>query len=229
MASVIDRWVLTYGLALIDLARQEKGRNLDPPRLPAPEDMMDKLSIEVVAERLERLERQCRRWRWTGIAAVLALAVALTAFAARRNQVPSEIRAKNLWVLDEHGRGLIRIGSSIREKGNGVIEFLDESGQPRMALGLANSHNPFVWLSGRDGRDELVMDAGNERGMGITLKDLKRDSGLSLAPSPDGIAGLAFMSSGGKPVLDLGVTPAGSASFAIRDTDGKELFRLPTP
>jgi len=190
---------------------------------------MDKLSIEVVAERLERLERQCRRWRCTGIAAALALAVALTALAARRNQVPSEIRAKNLSVVDEHGRGLIRIGSRIREKGNGVIEFLDESGQPRMAMGLANNHGPFVWLSGRDGKDELVIDAGDERGMGISLKDLKRDSGLSLAASPEGIAGLGFMSAGGKVVLDLGVKPDGSASLAIRDTEGKELFRLPTP
>jgi len=73
------------------------------------------------------------------------------------------------------------------------------------------------------------MDIGDERGMGITLKDLKRDSGLALTTSPEGIAVLGFMSSGGKPVLDLGVKPDGSASLAIRDTDGTELFRLPTP
>jgi hypothetical protein len=42
-----------------------------------------------------------------------------------------------------------------------------------------------------------------------------------------GIAGLGFLTPGGKIVLDMGVQPDGSARLIIRDTDGKELLHLP--
>jgi hypothetical protein len=210
-----------------------------------------------LAERIERLERQCCRWRWVGTATALALAVALTAVAAWRIQPPTEIRAGSLWIVGERGQALIRLGSSNREKDSGLIEFLDESGRPRMVMALANtqappsdkgnglielldgsgrpcllmgvamSHTPFLKLLGGEGRDELALDAGGERSAGITLKDLKRDSGIMLAKTPEGIAGLGFMSPGGKLVLEMGAKADGVARLLIRDVEGKELVRLP--
>jgi hypothetical protein len=192
--------------------------------------MMDKPSIAAVAERLEHLERQCRRSRWIGIAAVLALAVALTAFAARRNTKPSEIRVTNLLVVDEHGQELIRMGSGVPEKHRGLIEFLDKSGEPMMAVGLESPRRPFVWLCGSDRKDELVLEAGAETGgLGITLKNPERDSGLLLTISPGGIAALGFKSSGGNLALHMGVEPDGSALLEIRDREGKKIFGIPKP
>jgi len=210
-----------------------------------------------LAERIERLERQCRRWRWAGTATALALAVALAAVAAWRIKPPTEIRAGSLWIVGVRGRALIRLGSSNREKDSGLIEFLDESGKPRMVMALANtqapsadkgndliefldgtgrpcllmgvamSHTPFLKLLGREGRDELALDADDQGGAGITLKDLEHDSGYMLAKSPEGIGGLGFMSPGGKLVLEMGAREDGSARLIIRDAEGKELVRLP--
>ena len=57
---------------------------------------MERPSIEMVQDRLERLERKCRLWRWLGTAAMLALAVAAAALLVRRNEVRSEIRARSV-------------------------------------------------------------------------------------------------------------------------------------
>ena len=190
---------------------------------------MNPSSDEVVTAGLERLERQCQRWRWIGTSAVLALAVVVAGFAVRRNDASGETRSETLWIIDKHGRGLIRIGSDPQENGHGLIEFLDESGKARMAMGLAAGYNPVVQLWAREGRDYLTLDAGDDRGVAITLKDRKRDSGLLLTTSPDGVAAQGFMSPGGKRVFDLGVNPDGSARLTIRDTEGNEIVRLPKP
>ncbi len=156
------------------------------------------------------------------------MAVVVTAYVARRNEAFSEIRAGSVSIVDEHGRPLIRIGSTPREKGSGLIEFLNESGTSMMAMGIKDAHAAIVSLRARDGRDELVLGADDEKGLGITFRDHKRDSGLMLTNS-EGIAGLGFLSPGGKIVLSMGVKPDGSALLTIRDTDGKELLQLPKP
>ncbi len=212
---------------------------------------------DVVADRIDRLERQCRRWRLTGTATALALAVAVTALAASQMRSASEIRVGSLWIVGERGQALMHLGSRNRaedcgliefldgsgkprmvmalastqdastDSGNGLIEFLDESGRPCMLMGLAKSHSPFIKLLGREGRDELLLDAGDQRGVVITLKDRKLDSGFMLANGPEGIAGLGFMAPGGKLLIEMGAKPDGSARLTIRDAEGKELARLP--
>ena len=85
-------------------------------------------------------------------------------------------------------------------------------------------------MNSQDGRNEIILNAFDGNGVGIRLMDLKRNSGVMLGTNSDGIAGLGLMSSGGKVILDIGLKPDGSASFVIRDTEGrKELLRLPKP
>ncbi len=191
---------------------------------------MNKPSIDVVTERVDRLERQCRRWRWAGAAAALALALAVAASVVQRIGMQREIRTGSLSIVDEHGRPTIRFGSNMREKGYHFVEFLGETGEPLLAMGIASGHGPFVQMHGRDGRNEIILDAAGGNGVGIRLMDLKRNSGVILSTSPDGVAGLGLMSPGGRVILDLGLNPDGSALFVIRDAEGrKELLRLPKP
>ena len=78
------------------------------------------------------------------------------------------------------------------------------------------------------GRDEFVLHADADRGLGSTFRDRERDSGITLTTTK-GIAGLGFLSPGGKIVLDMGAQSDGRARLIIRDTDGKELLQLPKP
>jgi hypothetical protein len=167
--------------------------------------MMNEQSPEQVAQRIERLEKQCRRWRWTGSAAVLALAIALTISAVRRSHAPSEIHARQLWLVDDRGRPMIRMGSTNQRPGEGIIEFLDRNGELRLGVGLVAHDSPLIQLISPDGRNQLTLDAGDDRGTGITFKNLERNSGVMLANSSTGIAGLGFTASGGRIVFDLGM------------------------
>ena len=123
---------------------------------------MERPSIEIVQDRLERLERNCRLWRWLGTAAVLALVVAAAALLARRNDVRSEIRARSLWIVDEHNRPLVRIGPNIEDKNNNLIQLLNESGRPSVEMGIASASSPFIRLTLRtDGMNLSSMLATN--------------------------------------------------------------------
>ncbi len=188
---------------------------------------MECLSTQEMVQRVERLERQGLRWRWAGIACTLTLAMTLVAGAARREEVPKVIRAGTFVVVNDEGREVIRIGTDPQEKGQGLVEILDKSGNPRIRSGLTASDSPFQMLIGQNPRDQLVLDAIPEGGVAITFRDLEHDSGLLLATSRDGIAAMGFMSHGKRLVLDMGVNPEGTSRFAMRNVEGKEIVRLP--
>jgi hypothetical protein len=191
------------------------------------EVLMDCSSISEMAKRLEGLERQGRRWRQAGMACILTLAVTSVAGSARRDEALKVIRSAAFSVVNDEGREVIRIGSNPQERGEGLVEILDKAGKPRIRMGLTASDSPFHMLLGQNPRDQLILDAIPEGGVGIRLKDLEHDSGLLLATSPAGIGAMGIMSPGGKLVLDMGVNPDGTSRLVIRDVEGKELVRLP--
>ena len=188
---------------------------------------MEFLAITEMHRRLERLERQCTRWRWTSIACVLALAATVLACAGGKDVAPNVIRASTLVVLNEAGREVIRIGSNPQEGGQGLVEILDKAGKPRARMGLTASDAPFHMLIGQQLQDQLILDAPQEGGVGMRLQNFKNNSGLLLSTSSEGIGAMGFMGPGGKLVLDFGVNPDGTCRFIIRDVEGKELERLP--
>ena len=150
---------------------------------------MECSSISEMAKRLEGLERQGRRWRRAGIACILALVFTSVAGSARRDEPPKLIRAGAFSVVNGEGREVIRIGSNPQERGEGLVEILDKTGKPRMRMGLTASDSPFHMLIGQDGRDQLVLDAMPEGGVGINLRNLEHDSGLLLSTGPKGSLG----------------------------------------
>ena len=150
-------------------------------------------------------------------------------FACARsgNNTSTVIRAGTFVVVNNAGREVIRIGSDTQEGGQGLVEILDKAGKPRVRMGLATSDMPFHMLIGQDKRDQLILDAPAEGGVGIRFHDYEHDSGLLLTTSPEGIGAMGFMSAGGKLVLDLGVNLDGTSRMIIRDVEGNEIVRLP--
>jgi hypothetical protein len=158
--------------------------------------------VGTLSVRIMRLERQNRQLRWFGAASFLGLLI-LTALGSAWGQArlaPAEkvIRAENFVAVDGEGRGVIGIGTNIREKMRGAIEFLDKSGKPRMTMGLGDDDSPFVILLGQDGRDQIALEARVGKGLGISFRDTKRDSGLMIGTNPEGVAALGFIGKGGK-------------------------------
>jgi hypothetical protein len=192
---------------------------------------MNESRLDALADRVMELERENGRLKWFGSAALLVV-LALMGVGAIRSEsrqvrAGRVIRAENFIAVDEQGRKLIGIGTSVAEIGKGAIEFLDQTGKRRMSLGLGTDDAPFVLLTGRDGRDEIALEMRPGMGMAVSLRDRKRDSGLLLGTSPEGVAALGFMGEGGTAILQLGVNPDGSSVLIFRDKDGKEILRIP--
>jgi hypothetical protein len=192
---------------------------------------MNESRLDALADRVRELERENGRLKWFGSAALLVVLalMGVGAIRAEGRQDRSEkvIRAERFLAVDERGRELLAIGTSVAEKGNGTIEFLDRSGKRCMSLGLGADDTPFVLLTRRDGRDELALEMRPGMGMAVSLRDRKRDSGLLLGTSPEGVAALGFMGEGGTAILQMGVNPDGSSALIFRDKDGKEILRIP--
>jgi hypothetical protein len=185
--------------------------------------------LDELNQRLNSLEQSCRRWRWVGIASVLALVCVVTAGALRREEVPKVIRAGRFVAVDETGRETISVRASGEGKEKAKIEFFGPTGKRSLAMGLRQDDRPFVVLSDPDQKLLLVLDIDPGFGPGVSLRNLTQSTGLQLGVSPEGLAGLGVMGEGGIPILNLGMTPDGSALMAIRDKKGKELLRLPKP
>jgi hypothetical protein len=197
------------------------------------EALLSESRIDALADRIMRLERENRQLKWFGTASILGIVILVGIGAAwgQARVAPAEkvIRAESFIAVDKDGKGVIGIGANIKEKTRGAIEFLDQTGKTKMTLGLDEEDAPFIVLTGRDGRDQLTLEVQPGKGMAISLKDTKQDSGLLLGTSPEGVAACGFMGQGGKLLMDLGVNPDGSSRLIIRDMDGKELQKFPMP
>jgi hypothetical protein len=197
------------------------------------EPNLNESRIDALSERIMRLERENRQLKWLGASSLFGIVILVTVGAAwgqaQRAPLEKVIRAENFIAVDKDGKGVIGIGTNIREKTRGAIEFLDKSGQSKMMLGLNEDDTPFIVLTGRGGRDQLTLDVRTGTGMGISFKDTKQKSGLVIGTSPEGVAAFGFMGEGGKMLMDMGVNPDGSSRLSLRDKDGKELQRLPLP
>jgi hypothetical protein len=190
---------------------------------------MDNHTIGAMAERIERLEKQCRLWRWVGSAIILVLAIILAMGSVRRDEVPKVIRAENFVAVDKNGEAVIGMGTSIVEKGRGLIEFRDNDRKQRVAIGFGDDDRPFILLADSSGREKLILDVHPKLGMGIAFRNRRNDSALMLGTDSGGIAALGFMGEGGNLLIEMGVNPDGSAHLILRDKDRKELFRVPQP
>lgn len=70
---------------------------------------MTQRSLEAMAQRLDRLERERRWWKVTGVGSAVVMALVLLLGAAPR-KAPDEIRARRVVVVDGEGRERITLG-----------------------------------------------------------------------------------------------------------------------
>ncbi|MFQ5829323.1 MAG: hypothetical protein ACE5JD_09240 [Candidatus Methylomirabilia bacterium] len=137
---------------------------------------MNEPTLDAVMQRLGRLERELRRWKALGSAALAVLSLLLLV-GATGVRVPSELRAKRFIMVDETGRlrgilGVVADGSSI--------------------LGLAGGQQSGLALSAHPGgRTSVVLTDGNGKRRAV------------LAVEPDGSSLLNLLDKNDKTVLKV--------------------------
>lgn len=151
-------------------------------------------------ERLRRLEREVRWWRF-GVTACCSVA-AMALLGAMAAPPAGELRAHSLRIVDKGGTDRIVLTA---EPSLPDMTFLDPSGKSRLTLDIADDKSPVFALSDQ-GQDNAHMTFG----LGASgLPELR----LSAGP--------------GKRSVTVGVPSSGGAVVRLLDEQGRLLMRVP--
>jgi hypothetical protein len=156
---------------------------------------MELPTIEAMAQRLERLERENRRWRRAGIVVALALAALPMIAGASRDDRTTVLEAQRLILKGQDGKVYAELGV-LTNKARGTefpqLSLYDQRGKTRVELAV-----------GPNGFPEL------------RFRDEDQRTRCSLAMLPDGLTQLGFHQKDGWGQLSLG---------SFRDGAGLMLF-----
>ena len=187
---------------------------------------MDELQAMSLTGRIARLERSCTHWRAFGIVATVAGIVALIMGAIRAEREPNAVRATRITVVDSNGRDVIDLGTSV--DGRPVLSLLDENGKRRVVIGFMDGGTRAgISFADEEARERLCMKVDSKMGASIAAMDRDRRPRVLLVSATDGTAGLGFMKSDGKIVVQLGINPDNSPNLIVRDRDDAMLFQVP--
>jgi hypothetical protein len=151
---------------------------------------MNDRSLDALAARLERLERECRSWR-RGAAAVALGALVVLAVGAAADDGPKaieEINVKRIVVRDDSGREAMTLGTqdgapvlamladgqerlSIATPGGAPMMAFVEGGSPRLTFGLSATGTPVVNFNDADQRRRLSLGIYPKVGPMISVLD----------------------------------------------------------
>jgi hypothetical protein len=152
-----------------------------------------------IRERLDRMERALRRWRW-GAGIVLTLGTVAVA-AAMADPAARELRVQTLRIVDQEGKDRIVLSA---DKKSADLTLLDPDGKGRLTLDIASDHKPMLQFS-EAGEEKGNLTIGIEEG-GPMLQIFDRD---------------------GKKRLVLGVPKAGGPVLRILDENERIKTRFP--
>ncbi|MFQ5691936.1 MAG: hypothetical protein ACE5IM_02680 [Nitrospinota bacterium] len=164
---------------------------------------MDRAREDAVGGRLDRLERESRRWRALGIAAVAVLGL-VALLGAKGTRVADEVRARRFVVVDREGRVRAALAVVVKEdveKGLGLALY-DADGNRRASLGVS-----------RDGANVLLKDAGGR-------------TRIALAVGRNGPV-LALYDANFKTRAGLAVFDGKGPTLLLNGPNGKPIWRAP--
>jgi hypothetical protein len=170
----------------------------DSGREPMGEPTMD-----AVTRRLERLERDNRRYKRVASLAVacVGLAVLLGAAPSKKAKIPDEVRAGRFVLVDKAGNAHAQWATTAEKQPYLVLS--DAAGKPRLNLSLSQYGEPFLSFT----------DAAGNRRIGLSL-DLY------------GVL-LHFNDDGGKLRAALTVPAEGEPEIELVGKDDKVLWHVP--
>ena len=150
-------------------------------------------------QRLDRMERQLRRWRVGG---VVALCLAVVAVAGAMAQPPAgELTVETLRIVQRDGKERLVLTA---QPGIPDMSFLDPKGRSRLTLDIAGDAQPVLSIS----------ESGHDTGR-LTI-GIENESPM-----------LKFYDQAGKLRVTIGVPHDVGALIRILDEDGRVVRRLP--
>jgi hypothetical protein len=191
----------------------------------AREDAMQDADIEMLARRLEALERTNRSLRRL---AALAIGVALAAgaFGTMRPAVakdPVVVDCQKLRLLDSKDkvRGVLAIGNDDTP----LLALLDADGKVRCVLTLdTNGYGNFS-LNDQNNSPQLTLGT-TDSGPAVVLQEKQKGSCISLA-STNADTVISIKDNNARQRVSLGVEPSGTPQLRLLNEKGADVFKKP--
>jgi hypothetical protein len=147
--------------------------------------------------RLDRLERQLRRWRLGAAALAAVVAVGATAPAVK------DLSVKTLRIIDDAGRERIVLTA---EPSKPDMTFFDPSGKSRLTLDIAKDRRPMLLFADESG---------------------KESNRLTLGLEDEGHPGLILYDGAGRKRVAFGIPKEGGPVIRVLDENEKLRMRFP--
>jgi hypothetical protein len=204
----------------------------------AMERTMHEWHINVLIQRLGRLERAQHRWQVLGTLALMVLGlVGLTAATRGRDaQVTEEIRAQAFVLVNQEGTVLARLG--LLPQGGLGLGVYDRGRKSRLLLTAEADGSSALRLFGKNGKGSVLLAVGANGAPSLRLLDQRWRVRASLATWPDGSPFLQLTDNEGQDRVILGYTelvvlPTGTiekrpaSSLTFFDRGGTVIWRVP--
>ena len=154
--------------------------------------------IDAIVQRLERLERQGRRWKATATLAIMTLGLVLLIAAGKNGEtsVPNELQAHAFVLVARDGTPLARLG--LLPHGAWGLGFYDQGKKSRIVLSVEGDGSSLLSLFGKDGKGSLFLSANGSGATSLRLVDTHWKTRTALATWPDGSPFLQLTDRDGK-------------------------------
>ncbi len=168
---------------------------------------MNEPTMETLARRLDRVERENRRLKQAGVIALAVIAVVVLMGQATQGKVAKVIEAEKFVLRDADGKGRARLESLPSGLVRLVLLDKDENVQSVLGVGVGR---PSLVLAGRNNKTILT----------TSFLSISGKSRLTLAVLPSGVQSLALTDNTGRTRAELAIEADGSSTFGLFDRTG---------
>ena len=154
--------------------------------------------IDTLERRMQRLERDSRRWKAMTILAMgtLSLMLLIAAGKSGETSVANEVQAQAFVLVDRQGTPLARLG--LLPHGAWGLGFYDQGKKSRLVLSVEGDGTSSISLLGKDGKGSMLLSTNSTGASALRLVDTHWKTRATLGTWPDGSPFLQLMDREGK-------------------------------
>lgn len=178
--------------------------------------------MQALEDRLQKLERTNRRWRWAALGLGTAL-VAMSAMAAHRaDDVADLVQARRFEMVNDKGLPLVAIE---QVGGAPLISLRSQEGDPAVTI-LATDEGGHLTIA-NEKLQQVVALGTTVKGAGtVTTFDGRGNELVEIGATVDGVGTLTSFKGKGEPLVEIGPTEGGMGSVTTLNGQGGVLVRL---